>query len=312
MATLLRRSLATLTSVSLSYRCSHSNKACHALVQSLRAVTSQPTIAEVSLHQLSLSPQNLIELIHSYLDTPSSHQQKMVLSEMYLVQQQMHSLLLPPKFKMLPCEGCKSLKSLTIISTKLSLKMVSWLVQYCHIHFKELHLDSVESDSLSLLYTSTRFQCEHLVLDSCMYIYTNTFKSLLSNTSLRSLEISEINHSEFLEDITCGLTNQSGVGTLEELSLISCSLGGKGDRKIQDFFTALFSLPQLERFTLKLQYPRLQLSDLHAMVHIWEERKHACQRKLKSLTIVDSCCKDSVEPAVRELTQHLSFRQARS
>ena len=130
--------------------------------------------------------------------------------------------------------------------------------------------------------------------------------------SLRSLEISELNHSDFLEDITCGLKNQYGIGTLEELNLISCTIGGKGDRKIQDFFTALFGLPQSERFTLKLQYPKLQVSDLHTMVRCWKKSKHTRPRKLKSLTIVDSCCEDNVEPALRELTQHLSFRRVRS
>ena len=312
LASLLRHNLATLTSVSLSYRCFPSSKACQSLGQSLSAVTSQPTIKEVSLHRLSLMPQNLVELIHSFLETPSSHQQKMLLSELYLVEHRMHSLH-RPKFEVIPCKGCKSLKSLTIISIQLSLKVVSWLVQYGHIHFKELHLDNIESDSLSLLYTSSSFQCEHLVLESCVSGNPLTgLKSLLSNTSLRSLEISELNHSDFLEDITCGLKNQSGIGTLEELNLISCRVGGKGDQKIQDFFTALFDLPQLERFTLKLQYPKLQLSDLHTMVRCWKKSKHTRPRKLKSLTIVDSCCEDSVEPALRELTQHLSFRRVRS
>jgi len=312
LASLLRHSLATLTSVTLRYQCFPSKKACQALGQSLSAVASQPTIEEVSLHQLSLIPQNLVELIHSFLETPSSHQQKMLLSELYLVEHQMHSLHWP-KFEVIPCKGCKSLKNLTIISAKLSLKVVSWLVQYGHIHFKELHLDSVESDSLSLLYTSSSFQCEHLVLESCVSGNPLTgLRPLLSNTSLRSLEISELNHSDFLEDITCGLKNQSGIGTLEELNLISCTMGGKGDRKIQDFFTALFGLPQSERFTLKLQYPKLQLSDLHTMVRCWKKSKNTRPTKLKSLTIVDSCCEASVEPALQELTQHLSFRRVRS
>ena len=150
LASLLRHSLATLTSVTLSYQCFPSKKACQALGQSLSAVASQPRIEEVSLHQLSLIPQNLVELIHCFLETPSSHQQKMLLSELYLVKHRMHS----PKFEVIPCKGCKSLKSLTIISIQLSLKVVSWLVQYGHIHFKELHLDNIESDSLSLLYTT--------------------------------------------------------------------------------------------------------------------------------------------------------------
>jgi len=138
------------------------------------------------------------------------------------------------------------------------------------------------------------------------------FRSLLSNTSLKSLEISELIHSDFLEDITCGLKNQSGIGTLEELNLISCTMGGKGDRKIQAFFAALFDLPQLEKFTLMLQYPKLQLSDLHSMVRCWKKIKRTQRRKLKSLTIVDSCCEESVEPALQKLTQHLSFRRVRS
>ena len=269
---LVRHNLSTLTSVSLSYQCFPSTKACRSLGQSLSAVTSQPTIKEVSLHQLSLNPQNLVELIHSFLETPSSHQQKMLLSELCLVQHQMD--LHPPEYEEWPCEGCKLLKSLTIISTRLSVEIISWLLQYGHIHFKELHLDNVESDSLSLLYTSPNFQCEHLVLESCVFGNPLTgFRSLLSNTSLKSLEISELIHSDFLEDITCGLKNQSGIGTLEELNLISCTMGGKGDRKIRDFFAALFDLPQLEKFTLMLQYPKLQLSDLHSMVHCWKKIK---------------------------------------
>ena len=312
LASLLRHNLATLTSVSLSYRCFPSSKACQSLGQSLSAVTSQPTIKEVSLHRLSLMPQNLVELIHSFLETPSSHQQQMLLSELCLVQNQMHSLH-PPEFKKSPCEGCKLLKCLTIFYMRLSLEIISWLVQYGHIHFKGLHLDCVESDSLSPLYTSSSFQCEHLVLEGCVSGNPLTgLKSLLSNTSLRSLGISELKHSNFLEDITCGLKNQSGIGTLEELHLISCTMGGKGDRKIRDFFTALFDLPQLERFTLKLQYPKLQVSDLHTMVRCWKKSKHRRTRKLKYLMIVDSCCEDSVEPALRELTQHLSFRRVRS
>ena len=204
-------------------------------------------------------------------------------------------------------------KCLTIFYMRLSLEIISWLVQYGHIHFKGLHLDCVESDSLSPLYTSSSFQCEHLVLEGCVSGNPLTgLKSLLSNTSLRSLGISELKHSNFLEDITCGLKNQYGIGTLEELNLISCTIGGKGDRKIQDFFTALFGLPQSERFTLKLQYPKLQVSDLHTMVRCWKKSKHTRPRKLKSLTIVDSCCEDNVEPALRELTQHLSFRRVRS
>ena len=311
LASLIRHNLSTLTSISLSYQCFPSTKACQSLGQSLSAVTSQPTIKEVSLHQLSLFPQNLVELIHSFLETPSSHQQKMLLSELCLVQHQMD--LHPPEYEEWPCEGCKLLKSLTIISTRLSVEIISWLLQYGHVHFKELHLDNVESDSLSLLYTSPNFQCEHLVLESCVFGNPLTgFRYLLSNTSLKSLEISELIHSDFLEDITCGLKNQSGIGTLEELNLISCTMGGKGDRKIRAFFAALFDLPQLEKFTLMLQYPKLQLSDLHSMVHCWKKIKKTQRRKLKSLTIVDSCCEESVEPALQKLTQHMSFRRVRS
>ena len=85
----------------------------------------------------------------------------------------------------------------------------------------------------------------------------------------------------------------------------------EGEEQSKEFFAALFTLPQLDRFTLKLQYSGLQESGLQDMVYAWESTSEP-RKRLKSLTIVDTCCTASMEPAVAKVTQHLSYRRARS
>ena len=85
----------------------------------------------------------------------------------------------------------------------------------------------------------------------------------------------------------------------------------ESEEQSKEFFTALFALPQLGKFTQKLQYSGLQECGLRDMVDAWESICEP-QKRLKSLTIVDSCCTASMEPAVAKVTQHLSYRRVRS
>ena len=311
LASLLEHSQATLTDLHLSYKCVPSIQPCRRLGQALGTVVSQPIIKNVSLHQLSILPQHLVQIVHAFLESRPPQEQTMLLSELYVVFTTARPSLVPASTA---CQGCQPLKDLAIISTKLTPETIVSLVKHSHIHLRELHLDDVQMGStteIDSLYSSPNFHCERLILESCMTLYSPTaLRSLLKNTSLRTVEVSGIDHSCLLEDITCGLRNQSSLGTLTELSLISCKMHGEGrvhDKLMQDFFTALFGLPQLEQFTLKLQYLGLQLSDVQLMLEAWKGLKLP-QKQLRSLTMIDACCTKNVESAVNELTKHLSFR----
>ena len=318
LATLLNVSTSALTTLHLSYKSGiPSIESCRQLGKALNVAASQPEIREMSFHQLSILPKYLFKLLHSFLETDgTAFERKMLISECYAIKAH---LSLTPK-SLPPCKDCPSLKKLTIISTKLSALILSLLAQYSHIHLKELHLDGVQSDSpatFTPILSSRNFHCEKIVWESCENIYAPTdLRSLLSNSSIKHLEIAEVKHPNFYEDLSQGLQNQRSIGTLEELSVISCKMNqpwdtSESEEQSKEFFAALFALPQLDRFTLKLQYSGLQESGLQDMVNAWESTSEP-RKRLKSLTIVDTCCTASMEPAVAKVTQHLSYRRARS
>ena len=318
LASLLERSQSTLTNLHLSFKCVQSIEACCKLGTTLATTASLPNMRIISLHQISILPIDLFRILHSFLACRLKQKMTMQLSELSVVDSKVLSKALtlnqPLPLSTTFCPSCPSLKYLTILSTNVSQGILLLLVKHAHLHFKELHLDDVHVgslDEIGAFCSSPNLQCEHLTLESTKHFYSPiSIRSLLKNPTLQVLEVSEVDDSHFLEDVTCGLQNQSSLGMLTELSLVSCKIVQKESRRTEDmrmFFTALFNLPQLEDFALKLQYLQLESSDIHTMLETWRALE-STNKQLKSLTIIDSCCTENFISDVEKLAKHLTFR----
>ena len=122
--------------------------------------------------------------------------------------------------------------------------------------------------------TELRVECLsfhlHLLSDHKMGDY---FRALFQNPSIKILEFPccNIGPGDLLSDFTKALIAQAKVGSLRELNVSENELGKQPDLQLEDFFNALFSLPQLSELSINLSQNQLNSQHFEIMFCSWKQ-----------------------------------------
>ena len=238
----------------------------------------RPDFKHLSLKHTTFSIKVLKTLITTFLTTPCSQAQSVILftSITGSASELEHNLYIP--------QSAQEFKSLEILTHTNSATINPWLLSLQPLKLKSLCISSFHSNRqmLALAANHTSLHVSHLHLNLTEFS-TEHFHTLLENASLKELQLVP-NGAVGLSDITHGLVKIGEKETLETLTVNSFTPYSPNNMvgyvkpssrdEIEQFGETLFSLPHLNRFSLELSIEFDQSSDMtdffETMYKSWE------------------------------------------
>ena len=273
------------------------------LCSNLARLFQQPQFHKMSLSQLSMTAGSFQKILCSFLTTTHCEDTSLHLSSV--------SIHLTPDFASdLPCLDFpveqSAHKTLVLSSVQLPYEVCLWLQERILLRLNEIKLVSPSEVLLSLVLNHPRVEIEKLSLLHCdchkLSKYELNFGALLSSTHLKSFEFSHLQYahdygtSRLLLNLVEGLHKQAKVGRLETLDVSHNRLDVMPESELSALLEAVFSLPNLEDFTLNISSNSITEEHLKLMHKLWRER--ADGKPLKKLI----CCQSKPLTDDSELT----------
>ena len=236
-------------------------------------------------------------LLHTFFTTPCSHEQRLILNYVALVegedikQLQCNQIVPFPKsnvdYKHLEVYGCIGPEW-----------FFCWLFSYAQLRLNTLKIgddgfyigdqtsledvqtfDWMIASHKDLQVPNVHFEYINLKVDpACMKCSKQLIK-FFQSPALKSLTLEGMCFFPYLLESLQGRQNP-----LCSLSLLSTEIGKQPDKLIQRFFDILYSSPLLSEFELHLENNDFQPRHLEMMYQSW---KNSCGKRLKSLTFLE-------------------------
>ena len=254
-------------------------------------VRYQPFFVSLKVSQTAMPLASLLDIIFAFLSSQHIHKQKQSLCLSHISTNevdQKQNINSPYPFEM--ADDSLMNTSLSISCDKLG-EVMSWLSSCQALRFAYLELDSTQPTAgtqsiVKMIGFHPNFQVKKLSLShNTVPNSLEDFDILFSKfTTLTALELCcDVSENGLLTKLTCGLLKHASVGTLKRLTLNRIELGNCPDHEIQLFFYALFSLPQLEKMSIELEYNYLTTTHITMLIAVWKEKGHG--KKLRSLCL---------------------------
>jgi len=237
-------------------------------------------------------------ILATFLSLPCSQKQRLVLSRVF-------SYSTPtsyPKFSVIECGlEHKELKFHNMVPQK---GLFNWILEEpgLGLHSLEFPLESGTHirSSTEDIYDSSDYRVRKTGFEACaknktlrvrnlsLHLHllphrnmTEHFQSVFQNPTIRTLKLTccNLGPGEVLADVTQGLLAHRNTGTLQELDLSSNLIGQQPDKELQNFFGALFKLPQLSELNVDLSHNELTSRNFEIMAAQWKEHAHTSKLK---------------------------------
>ena len=283
------------------------------LYSSLSNLLTQPQFDTLGLGGFAMPLGVAEDLLYQFLTYQPTRTRGMVVGALELSSRVSSNRCSPGQIAM-PDESIHY-KSLCLVETDIPEPLSEWLFSCRKLRFKVFEVNSVDIESQADVFHQVAqhsdFQAESLCFNNT-YINTNStteraFETILQKSDLKKLSLNhcELGITAHLPYLAQGLRKQAAVGTLEYLDLSDNCIGEQTVVSISDvemLFDAIFSLPQMEGFTLVIKENML-VSQHFSMLHAAWRRK-AGGKKLKHLECTGNSVPEDTSD-LHEMTYHL-------
>ena len=231
---------------------------CIRLCSALANLFEQPQFREMHLGLSGMLAGSFQELLSSYLTAPCSGDLSLCLQKMHCFTNDMSRFSHTLFCLNIPEENILH-KSLTMSSLKLPDAVCVWIREHVHLRLNELKVVSPSFALTTVLLNHPRLEIKRFTLivnpRECAALLQSPqcFDNVLGSVHLRNFKIDFSNYgwkAEYLMALVSGLHKQAQVGKLELLDISSNKWELLTEAELTQLFQAIFSLPQLETFTL--------------------------------------------------------------
>lgn len=283
------------------------------LYSSLSNLLTQPQFDTLGLGGFAMPLRIVEDLLYRFLTCHPTRTQGMVVGALELCSMESSDQCSPGQVVM--SDESIRYKCLCLVETEIPRLLTEWLFSCRKLRFKVFEVNAVDFDSqddvFHLVAQHSDFEAESLCFHN-LYISTistteRAFEAILQKSVLKKLSLKncDLGITAHLPHLAHGLRKQAEVGTLEYLDVSGNNIGEQILASISEvdmLFDAIFSLPQLEGFTLVIAENMLQ-SEHFTMLHdAW--RRNAKGKKLKHLECTGNSIPENTSD-LHEVTHHL-------
>ena len=271
---------------------------CMLLSSALANLFQQPQFRELHLGLSGMNAGSFQELLYSYLTTPRSEDLSLHLQKMHVTKDMStfsHNLLCLN----IPHENILH-KTLELSSLQLPDAAFVWIQEHVCLRLKELKVTLPSCALMTLLLNHPRLEIESFALTGktteCVELLHSPqcFDNILGSVHLRCfrLQLGLDRYAPYrnkdlggvLVTLVSGLHRQAQIGKLEVLYISYTRWDLLAEAELSLLFEAIFSLPQLEDFTLDIGYCNFTEQHIKLLCKSWKEI--AGGKQLKELRVV--------------------------
>ena len=244
-------------------------------------------------------------LLHTFFTTPCSHEQRLILKCVDLVEGEYIKRLQCNQTVPFPKSNI-AYKHLEICACTGPEWFFRWLFSYAQLRLNTLKIgdknkgeyisdcgqtpladiqafDYMIASHKDLQVPNLHFKYTNLKVDPAYMEGSKKLIKLFQNPLLKALTLEGMTFECFFSYLLESL--QGRQNPLCSLSLLSAEIGKQPDKLIQRFFDILYSSPLLSEFELHLENNDFQPRHFEMMYQSW--KKNSCGKKLKSLTFLE-------------------------
>ena len=278
----------------------------HTAFETLCSITSRLSLFH--LRNMDLPAPLVQALIQSFLSSNSFRKCELVLSSVWMYDDPKATSKFAKWHKHMPPEPATTAdesglahKSLRLLSMYIPNPFIQWLSTLHSVRLHMLELSNLQYDYnmmhggvLGVLGQHpnchiTHVRCSNHTQD-CPQEGVNW---LLQDFGLQTLHFGGAK-KDMLDCLAVGLVNQGRVGSLRCLTLVRNKFYPETqDSDFKKFFTALFSLPQLEELTFELRETHLKFTHLATLYYAWKEKGNG--KKLRRLFLDITVSGDAID-----------------
>ena len=274
-------------------------------VLALSRFIQQPQFHCLHFHREAMHSSCMQLLLHTFLTTPCSHEQRLILKCVDLVEGEYIKQLQYNQTVPLPKSNIDN-KHLEICACRGPEWFFRWLFSYAQLRLNTLKIGDKDEGEHMYIHDQTplddiqafdwmiashkdlqvpnlHFKYTDLKVDPACMEGSKKLIKLFQNPALKSLTLEGMTFECFFPYLLEGL--QGRQDPLCSLTLLSTEIGKQPDMLIQRFFDILYSSPLLSEFELHLENNDFQPQHFEMIYQSW--KKNSCGKRLKSFTFLE-------------------------